>query len=289
MDYITYTNEPEGIGALHQTSVSQTAPLHSHKDFMEAFLVIHGRALHISNEQVNVLTEGSFVLVRQHDVHCYSFYQSEQFDFYNLSLQNYEFHKVVSLFSGDSHITELLSRTTSPIIQLDEAELSQVRLKFEEIMNLVAQQKHTLAKIHFKLLLANMFVNHCFQDPDHSSEKPPLPGWLSDLITDMHLYENMQEGLPALLRLSGYSQEYLNRIFRKYLDLTPTQFINNIRLNQAAVYLSDPSANILDVCDHCGFHNLSHFYHLFKSFFGLSPKKYQKLCREQESGATVKV
>ena len=164
-----------------------------------------------------------------------------------------------------------------------------MRLKFEEIMNLVEQQKHSLAKIHFKLLLANMFLTHCFQTLDISPEKPLLPAWLSDLITDMHLGENMQEGLPALLRLSGYSQEYLNRVFRKYLDLTPTQFINNIRLNQAALLLSKPSADILDVCDSCGFHNLSHFYHLFKTFYGLSPKKYQKLCREQISDTTIKV
>lgn len=289
MNYITYTNEPEGIGVLHQTSVSQTAPLHSHRDFMEAFLVIHGKALHISNDQVDVLAEGSFVLVRQHDVHCYSFYQSEQFDFYNISLQSYEFNKVINLFSGDSHITELLSRASSPIIQLDEAELAEVRLKFEEIMVLLEQKKYSTAKIHFKLLLANMFLSHCLKTPDLSLEKPLLPAWLSNLVTDMHLAGNMQEGLPALLRLSGYSQEYLNRVFRKYLDLTPTQFINNIRLNQAAILLSNSSADILDVCDSCGFHNLSHFYHLFKTFYGLSPKKYQKLCREQESDSTVKI
>lgn len=289
MNCITYSNEPEGIGVLHQTGVSQTAPLHSHKDFIEAFLVIHGKALHISNEQVDVLTEGSFVLVRQNDIHCYSFYQSEQFDFYNISLQNYEFGKVISLFNGDSRITELLSQTSSPIIQLDKEELLQVRMQFEEIMSLVEQKNQPLAKIHFKLLLGNMFLAHCLQNPDDIPAHTVLPGWLSDLISEMHITSNMTEGLPALLRLSGYSQEYLNRIFKRYLDLTPTQFINNIRLNHAATLLSDSASDILDVCENCGFHNLSHFYHLFRAFYGLSPKKYQKLCMEREAHPAVKI
>ena len=84
--------------------------------------------------------------------------------------------------------------------------------------------------------------------------------------------ENFLAGLPRMISLSGVSQEHLTRQFRKYLDMSPIEFINLKRIGLAAKLLTEGNHEILEVCYACGFNNLSHFYHCFKKQYGCTPK-----------------
>ena len=57
---------------------------------------------------------------------------------------------------------------------------------------------------------------------------------------------------------------------------TPTQYINQERLKYAVYLLAQTDREILDICECCGFSNVSHFYHLFREQFGVSPAKFRK-------------
>ena len=88
--------------------------------------------------------------------------------------------------------------------------------------------------------------------------------------------DNYVGGLRKMITLSNYSQEHLTRAFRRYLDITPTQFINEKRMNYAAELLKSSDHEVLDICIMCGCNNLSHFYHLFKKYYKCSPREYVK-------------
>lgn len=62
----------EGARVLHQCGVPATYKIHTH-DFYELFLVSHGGAIHAVNGRSQLLSEGSFVLMRPRDVHRYDF------------------------------------------------------------------------------------------------------------------------------------------------------------------------------------------------------------------------
>lgn len=53
----------EGARVLHQCGVPATYKIHTH-DFYELFLVSHGGAIHAVNGRSQLLSEGSFVLMR---------------------------------------------------------------------------------------------------------------------------------------------------------------------------------------------------------------------------------
>ena len=55
-----------------------------------------------------------------------------------------------------------------------------------------------------------------------------------------------------------------------------TQYINQERLKYAVYLLAQTDREILDICECCGFSNVSHFYHLFREQFGVSPAKFRK-------------
>ncbi len=93
---------------------------------------------------------------------------------------------------------------------------------------------------------------------------------------------NRTKKLPEHRRFSvcvpaAFPLSYLCRVFKKHLNKTPTEFINDIRIANAKLALEYTNRSILQICEEVGFDNTSHFYHLFKKDTGLSPKAFREL------------
>jgi AraC family transcriptional regulator, dual regulator of chb operon len=110
-----------------------------------------------------------------------------------------------------------------------------------------------------------------------------MPDWLKVSLDEIKKPENLKEGLTALERLSGKTPEHTSRIFRKFLDKIPTDYINELRTNYAANLLIHSDEAIVNIAYSAGFDNLSHFYHIFKRYFNISPGKYRSLNKNKYS------
>lgn len=69
---------------------------------------------------------------------------------------------------------------------------------------------------------------------------------------------------------------HLCKSFRKYLRRTPTEFLNELRLNAAARRLADTREDILEIAGELNFQSVSQFYHLFKAYYGMTPAAFRK-------------
>lgn len=68
------------------------------------------------------------------------------------------------------------------------------------------------------------------------------------------------------------STRQLERLFRKYLDTTPTRYYLNLRLARARHLLRQTSMSILSVALACGFVSASHFSKCYREFYGRTPR-----------------
>ncbi|MBQ4145799.1 MAG: helix-turn-helix transcriptional regulator [Clostridia bacterium] len=70
------------------------------------------------------------------------------------------------------------------------------------------------------------------------------------------------------------SEVYFRKLFTKQFDVTPRQYIIDLRINKAKQLLTEGIFKINVVSEKCGFTNPYHFSRLFKEKTGLTPTQY---------------
>jgi AraC-like DNA-binding protein len=73
----------------------------------------------------------------------------------------------------------------------------------------------------------------------------------------------------------GIDRTYLYRLFIAHEKVSPSKYILNVRLNEAARKLRETDASITRIALSSGFNDAPHFYKAFYSQFNISPKKYR--------------
>ncbi|WOJ98171.1 helix-turn-helix domain-containing protein [Congregibacter brevis] len=78
--------------------------------------------------------------------------------------------------------------------------------------------------------------------------------------------------IESLAKNNNMSVSALERRFRKYLQKTPGQYINQVRLNSALQQLLNTEKRIGTIALESGFSDHSHFTRAFSRYYGKSPR-----------------
>jgi AraC family transcriptional regulator, dual regulator of chb operon len=127
------------------------------------------------------------------------------------------------------------------------------------------------AVAEFKALLSEIFLLILNQPVSLQ-----VPKWFLEACEQMELQKNFVLGLPRLLEIVDCTQEHLTRTFKKHLGLSPTNYINRLRIREAAAMLTMSDKPLWVVMEECGFHDISHFRRCFASIYGITPGRYAK-------------
>lgn len=80
--------------------------------------------------------------------------------------------------------------------------------------------------------------------------------------------------VPEIAAYVGLSRSWLYREFQRELGVSPVQYLNRFRLQQACLLLENPLLSIKAVSCSVGFEDPLYFSRAFKKQFGVSPKIY---------------
>ncbi len=103
-----------------------------------------------------------------------------------------------------------------------------------------------------------------------------IPDWLSDACQRIRNPENLALGLTKFREICGKDMSYINRAVRKYLNCTPTEYINGARLRYAKWLLATSSFSTGEISEICGFSDLPYFCRKFKETFEVTPSAYRQ-------------
>lgn len=91
---------------------------------------------------------------------------------------------------------------------------------------------------------------------------------------DEHFCENLS--LDEVAQATQISRYYVSHLFKELMDTTFVGYVNELRLNRAAMLLVTSEHPIIEIAAMAGFNNLSNFNRAFKMHFGVTPSAYRK-------------
>ena len=86
----------------------------------------------------------------------------------------------------------------------------------------------------------------------------------------------MEQNEWIQLTLSGKSREHLSRSIKKYMGVSLSSFINELRLHFVANMLKNSNHDIADIVFESGFGDLSWAAELFRKKYGMTMSQYRK-------------
>ena len=124
-------------------------------------------------------------------------------------------------------------------------------------------------------ILIRMMRNTLEQEPDHKllSEQYPLP-----IQQALHYFtEHLSDSSPItnFCNTNHYSREYISRLFKKNIGITPVEYLRKKKMEHACLLLSTTSLRISSIAEQCGYQDEKTFRTTFKTLLGITPSEYR--------------
>jgi AraC-like DNA-binding protein len=99
---------------------------------------------------------------------------------------------------------------------------------------------------------------------------------VKDSITFIREHYKEKLYIRNLSELTGLNEQYFIRFFGSVTGISPLDYINRYRVEQAARLLKDTDTHVYEIAEDCGFHNIGNFIKIFRSVTGDTPHKFRK-------------
>ena len=90
---------------------------------------------------------------------------------------------------------------------------------------------------------------------------------------DTHYFEMINANYIS--SMLGMSMRHINNIFKEQYDITPIQYLTEVRMELSKKMLIETDKDIVSICFEVGFESLSTFYRSFKNYTKTSPNQFR--------------
>jgi AraC-like DNA-binding protein len=254
--------------ALFGSRLLPRTEIHTH-DFYEMMYVVTGCGTHIVNNEMLSLHTGDLIFVRPNDCHAVAVRPGTDLQFVNVAFPKEGWLAFCTL--ADVSNDALSTRPLPPTVRIPAERRDECGRVFRRA--LFSFRQGTRLELCGFWALAVPYLTQPL-DP-HSEDEAELPAWLRLACWAMRDEDRLQIGLPRFVEISGVSSAHLSRTLKAYREQTPTEFINDLRLERAGLLLTTTSEEIAEIASDCGFRTLGYFYRLFRERYGQSPRAYR--------------
>jgi AraC-like DNA-binding protein len=234
-------------------------PIHIHA-FTEIFLNINADVSFLVENRLYPLSRGDVIISAPGTTHVCIFESDAR-------------HEYVCLWIDADPSSPLLDFVTradfSPLISLGEATDRFIQLIHE--LDVSASDRE-LELTRAASLLGILSILSRASGTEAS--EPQLPVVLQTILDDIHDNCAQIKSVNDIIDRHFISGATLNRYFRKYIRLSPREYLESQKISYATKLLLS-GESVTSCCMRAGFSDCSHFICLFKKKFGTTPRTYR--------------
>ena len=248
--------------------------IHAH-DFAELFLVDMGTGVHRLEQGEQHISEGDLVTICPEQAHGFKATGAEGLRYLNVAFPVDTLNRFRKIYfepqdrfwqPGPEPYRSRLTATKTHVLQgliyeLSTAKRSQFAID-RFLLNLIDELRHPA--------LGETTLGE-------------MPAWLRQACDKALDPAGSMLGVGEFVQAACRSHEHVSRTLQQCTGRTPTEFINEVRLRQAAHLLAMTEQKVSSIALDCRFTSLAHFYRLFRTRFGVTPHRY----RVMSKGATL--
>ena len=112
------------------------------------------------------------------------------------------------------------------------------------------------------------------------------------LVMDITKRAYLSDGLiriSSIAEQTGYSESYINRVFREQIGFSPKTFCKIIQFQRALEFLNYGQPNkMTEAAVNLGYYDQSQFIRDFKKYAGITPKQYLKRIEQEQYKNRIK-
>lgn len=261
---------------------TQILACHWHEEY-EIIYISRGSATFLIGDKTLDVKEGQIIFVNSNELHsayCDNpsgcFYIALVFNMSLLNSNNYDpiqNRYIDPLIYRKYRFTDLLPENNpnnEMIISLVKQAITSLKEKKE---GFELTLKGSLYLIISSLINNNLLLEGIEEDSSQKIYKTALTKKVLQYISENYSRRIYIDDLAAIANMSKY---HFCRFFKKYTGMTPVQYLNFIRVDEASKLLLSGNYSITEIAMLTGFDNLSYFAKTFKHYKGVAPSNLVK-------------
>ncbi|MBE6644968.1 MAG: helix-turn-helix transcriptional regulator [Ruminococcaceae bacterium] len=258
---------------LHTQVNGIVSPRISH-DFCKIFVFISGNVNFLIENVLYSPNCGSILTIRGGVSYQPIFYEQSNIDYYEIDFPPDFFESVpnnspfYNMFFGEKNG---MGCNITPSHQT----LTNMFKIFERIEKVIeSNAKYSDFLIYSELIMLSAIICDSLEQSSKTTAEQKIPNTLKQALS--YIIENFTDinDTEKIAKHCHISVSYLCRIFKKYLGMTPVEYINSQKLAKAR-YLLKSGMNVTEACFNAGFSSYNYFIHLFKKNVGQTPGEYK--------------
>lgn len=257
-----YSSAHEWCSVAHDTHPAEylMSKLHYHNSY-EMFIMINGSTTMLVNDKLVPADKRDIIFLKPnilhknnggaiHERYALHFTMNYLNTYFtdtaiNSIIQNFDKDKLTFTSSAFAGIHELLNK-----IEHNE---KYTYLYIAEIMSIVENKKNIVQE---KINRNNSMVNSILEYIH--SNYADISG-LDDIANEIHI-----------------TKQYMCQLFKKHTLVTVSDYLNNVRINNACEMLRSSDMNITETAMQCGYNSPMYFCKVFKKIVHMTPNEYKK-------------
>ena len=160
----------------------------------------------------------------------------------------------------------------SPIVLKTSSRLAQLME-----LGLQVNRKGIHKPTEFKNALGRAFIHEFFDQAKLELSEESLPELVERVINYIEQHYTEECNAQSIAEYAGVSRRYLFNLFKGHLEISPADYLWQLRLIKGVHLLCHSGLRISEIAYQCGFKNPYHFSRYVKQHHGVSPNKLRKM------------